>query len=73
MNANRNDIAAHVEHALANSDAQISDAQIDAIVDAAIEIAPLNSWRFDKASLSHESDLLDASAFWGIVESVLEA
>ena len=65
----RTDITSHVVEAAVG--AEFTDEQIDAITDAVLDAAPLNTWTLVRTA--YESSALDADGFWAIVEQVTAA
>ena len=62
----RTDIVQHVAQSVAAGD--FTDEQVDAIVDAVLAAAPLDTWSLE--GLEYVSTSLDTEGFWGIVEAV---
>lgn len=69
----RDDIVNHVTRpALENSGDTYPDETIDAVTDAIIAAAPLDTWTLTN-SLAYDSPAIDADQFWAIVVDVLNA
>ncbi|MFT4127865.1 MAG: hypothetical protein QM662_16760 [Gordonia sp. (in: high G+C Gram-positive bacteria)] len=64
----RTDIAQHVVEASV-AGAGFTTEQIDAITDAVLDAAPLDTWRLTEA-LRYESEALGTEDFWAIVEAI---
>lgn len=69
MTITRSDIHNHV--ILPALGAEFDSATVDAIEDAILDAAPLDTWSW--TGTDYESAVLDTDAFWGIVERTAES